>query len=77
LDKPTRKPGKQTKPGSRTKYINSPIHQELLKRLRIRAIEDDTTISALMHGLLCREFSRMDLIEDLPEPIKQVAAVAS
>ena len=71
-----RRVGPKSKTAYKAKYLNSPIHNELLKRLKVKAIEEETTISALIHGMLCREFVRPDLADDIPEP-RPMPAVAS
>lgn len=52
------------------RQLNTPVHPELVKRVKVLAIEKDLSIADIVHEILCRAFDRMDLIDKVPDPVK-------
>ncbi len=52
------------------RVLNTLVHPEMMKRIKVTAIEEDVNIIEVLHRLLCGAFDRTDLIAEVPEASK-------
>lgn len=48
-------------------FLHIPIHPELRKALKLRAVHEDRTMPEILHAMLCGELDREDLLMQVPD----------